>query len=436
MKNRKLSIIILVFFILMGCSSESNNSYRLKYNNDKLSFGINESLAEYLYDKPIVEHKINTVTLTAVGDMMFHKWQLYRGYDATADSFDFTNSFKYVKKYLENSDCVIGNLETTLAGRDKGRCLRPENEYKGYLGFPCFNTPEILAYNLKEAGFDLISTVNNHSLDSRAEGVISTINYLEEQGLYHVGTYRNSDEAKEIFTIDINNIEFAFLAYTYGTNGLTAPDSMPYLVNSLDMYDNDEIKKMLLDVEKADETGVDFVVAIMHFGEEYFNYPNEIQKDIVNDLFDAGADIIIGSHPHVLQPLEIRDILCSDGTTKKGIVIYSLGNFISSQRYTKQYPQQTDVSAIMNIKFEKIDNHNPEIKSISFVPTCTYRNSKEISVLPVDEVLENMDHYNLDINEYGINRLKYTQKNAIKHILAYTHNKYIYNNYEYEISLE
>lgn len=435
MKIRKLSIIILAF-VLIGCSSVSDDSYELKYNNEKLSFGMNESLGEYLYDRPLVEHEINNVTLTAVGDMMFHKWQLHRGYDSTTDSFDFTHSFKYISKYLENSDCVIGNLETTLAGKNKGLYLRPENAYKGYLGFPCFNTPEILAYNLKEAGFDLISTVNNHSLDSKAEGVISTIKHLEDQGLYHVGTYRNKDEAEEILTIDINNIEFAFVAYTYGTNGLTVPDSMPYLVNTLEMYDDDEIKKMLSDVEAADDTGVDYVVVIMHFGEEYFNYPNEIQKDIVNDLFDAGADIIIGSHPHVLQPLEIRDIECSDGTTKKGIVMYSLGNFISSQRYTKQYPQQTDVSTIMNINFEKIDNHKPIIKSISFVPTCTYRSSKEISVLPVDEVLENLNHYNLDINEYGINRLKYTQKNAIKHILAYTHNDYIFSNYEYTISLE
>ncbi|MCT4688343.1 CapA family protein [Vallitalea sp.] len=432
MKIRKISMVVIIIMLLSGCSS---NSYIVKYDNDTIASSINVDIVENMIDKSLVNHKISNVTLTAVGDIMFHKWQLYRGYDKETDSFDFTNSFRYVEEYLKNSDYTIGNLETTLAGRNKGRNIRPENEYKGYHGFPCFNTPEILAYNMKKAGFDLLSTANNHSLDSKAEGVISTLDFLDKQGLAHVGTYRNEDEADKIFTTDINDMKFAFLAYTYGTNGFDVPKDKPYLINSLGMYDRDKIDDMISEVKRADETGVDFVVTIIHFGNEYFDYPNSYQKDIVDELFEAGTDVIIGSHPHVLQPLEIRDIKCDDGSIRKGVVIYSLGNFLSSQRYTKQYPSQTDVSVIMDINFEKIDNHRAEIKSISFVPTCTFRNSRELAVLPVDEILDNIDSYNLDINEYGINRLNYARANTIKHILTYTDKNYIYNNYKYTISL-
>lgn len=433
MKIRKVSVVIIFVLLFSGCS---NDSYIVKYENDKIASRINVNIVKDMVDKPLVDHKISNVTLTAVGDIMFHKWQLYRGYDISSDSFDFTNTFSYVEDYLKDSDYTIGNLETTLAGRYKGRNIRPENAYQGYHGFPCFNTPEILAYNMKKAGFDLVSTANNHSLDSKAEGVISTLDFLDDQGIAHVGTYRNDEEAKDIFTTTIKDINFAFLAYTYGTNGFDVPLDKPYLINTLDMYDNAKIEEMLQKVREADESGVDFVVTIMHFGNEYFDYPNSYQKKMVDKLFEAGADIIIGSHPHVLQPLEVRDIENADGTTRKCVVIYSLGNFISSQRYTKQYPSQTDVSTIMGINFEKIDNHKPKMTSISFVPTCTFRNSRELAVLPVDEILNNMESYNLDINEYGINRLKYARANTIKHLLTYIDKEYIYNNYKYIISLD
>lgn len=387
-------------------------------------------------DEALVNHDIKEVTISAVGDIIFHKWQLWRGYNETTDSFDFTDTFQYVKKYLQDSDYVIGNLETTLAGRNNGRVLIGENAYKGYVGFPCFNTPEILAKNLKDAGFDMVSTANNHALDSHPEGALKTLDYLDEQGIDHVGTYRSREEADGLFRKTINGIDFAFLSYTYGTNGFEVPIDQPYLINTLDMYSEVKIQAMLDRVREARRSGTDFVVVSVHFGNEYFDYPNVHQKKMTDRLFEAGADIILGSHPHVLQPFEIRDIKSDDGSTRKGLVIYSLGNFISSQRYTREYPSQTDIGVILDFKFQKIDNHKPQFTGISFMPTCTFRDPEKLIILPVDEVLDHTSAFDIELGDYSLGRLTFTKDYAYKHLLSYTISNYQYKDYKYSIRFD
>ncbi|MCT4544081.1 MAG: CapA family protein [Vallitalea sp.] len=431
MKTKNIFGILIIVLLLISCT---NNSYIIKPNMDCVET-INTSIKKEMTNKTSVNHEISDVTLTAVGDIMCHIQQLYRGYNKIDDSFNFAESFKYIEKYISNSDYTIGNLETTFAGKNKGRNYRPYNDYMGYKGYPCFNTPEILAQNLKEVGFDLVSTCNNHSLDSKYEGILSTLDYLDEQGINHVGTYRNQLEADKIFIKEIKGIKFAFLAYTYGTNGFLLPEDKSYLVNTLDMYDEEKVNQMIEKVIKAHNSEADVVIAILHFGNEYCDFPNSYQKNIVDKLFEAGADVIIGSHPHVLQPLEIRDIKSNNGTIRKGVVIYSLGNFISSQRYSENNPANTDIGAILNVNFRKIDNHTPEIMSVSFVPTCTYRNKNELAVLPVDEVLDNISSYNLNINEYGMNRLRYSHYHTYKHLLSYIDTEYIYEKYKYTIKI-
>lgn len=381
-----------------------------------------------------VKKEIKEVTIAAVGDIIFHKWQLWRGYDAATDSFDFTDTFQYIQKYLHEADYVIGNLETTLAGKDNGRILKPENAFKGYVGFPCFNTPEILAKNMKDAGFDMVSTANNHALDSHPEGAIQTLDYLDEQGIDHVGTYRSQEEADTLFRKTINGIDFAFLSYTYGTNGFEVPTDQPYLINTLDMYNEVKIQAMLDKVWEARGSGTDFVIVSIHFGNEYFNHPNVHQKNLVDRLFEAGADIILGSHPHVLQPFEIRDIVNDDGDTRKGLVIYSLGNFISSQRYTKPYPSQTDIGVIFEMTFKKIAHHKPQFSGISFMPTCTFRDPEKLTILPVDEVLNHVSDFDIELGDYSRGRLTFTQDYAYQHLLSYTTASYNYKDYRYSIA--
>ncbi|MCT4596294.1 MAG: CapA family protein [Vallitalea sp.] len=443
MKLKKISVILIIVLLLNGCT---DNSYILTPNYDSIETLSSINVINNISEK-LVEHEINEVSITAVGDIMFHKWQLQRAYDEHNDSFDFLPSFTYVRDFLSESDFTVGNLETTLAGRHKGRNYRMDNAFQGYHGYPCFNTPEILAKNLKDIGFDLVSTCNNHSLDSKSAGVKSTLDRLDEQGISHVGTYRNEEEASEILIKNINDINFAFVSYTYGTNGYVIPEDEPYLINTLEtydenrksnIYDENKINEMIEDVKKADETKADMVVVIIHFGNEYFDFPNSHQRKIVDRLFDAGADIILGSHPHVLQPIEIRDIEDEDGTIRKGVVIYSLGNFISSQRYSKERPVNTDIGAIMDINIRKIDNHKPEIVSLSLIPTCVYRNNTELGVLPVDKILDNMDKLDIEFDKYDytMNRLQYTKNKTIKHLLSYVDTPYEYKNYKYTISIK
>lgn len=435
MKKKLWIVIVGTMLVSIGCGKSSYNIYQ---SHDQVHSRKQQPIQSTPDESTaFIEHDVKEVTLSAVGDIIFHKWQLWRGYDAVTDSFDFTDTFAYIKKYLGASDYLIGNLETTMAGRHKGRVLRPENAYQGYVGFPCFNTPEVLAKNMKEAGFDMVSTANNHALDSRPEGAIKTLDYLDEAGIDHVGTYRSQESADSLFQKRINGINFAFLSYTYGTNGFNVPIDKPYLINTLDMYQEKKIQNMLARVREARATNTDFVVVSVHFGNEYHDLPNSHQKKMADRLFEAGADIILGSHPHVLQPFEIRDIQNEDGTTRKGLVIYSLGNFISSQRYTKWYPDQTDPGVIFNMKFQKVDNHKPTFTGISFVPTCTFRDPDKLVVLPVDEVLDREQAFpDIVLEEYSRGRMVFTKGYAYKHLLKYTKLDYTYEDYRYIIDFE
>ncbi|MFP4697617.1 MAG: CapA family protein [Eubacteriales bacterium] len=433
---KKLFIILIIIIIITGCSNSINTKGLME------SVNITTPQALEFVDSidsdnriPITSRK-KEVTISAVGDIMVHKQQLIRGYNSESDTFDFFHAFQYIEPYLKDSDLTIGNLETTLAGKDQGIKFKEGNHYQGYSGYPCFNTPEILAENLKDVGFDLLSTANNHSLDSRPKGVISTLDVLDSIGLSHVGTYRSQEEKDEFLIKEINDIAFGFSAYTYGTNGFPVPEDKPYLVNTLDMYNSKYIDNMVEEIKELDKK-VDIVVVSIHFGNEYFDFPNNHQRDIVDKLFKAGADVILGSHPHVIQPIEIRRIEENE-EERLGVVIYSLGNFISSQRYTANRPKNTDIGVIFNIHFTKIHNNSPIINAISFVPTYNFRTDNQLSVIPVDETYDNLESENIDLDNQEINRLTYSYNNTYKHILSYLTDDYDYeyNDYSYIIQLE
>lgn len=425
------SSVMLVFLLLVGCSS-SEPLIRPSLDHIETMSKIDQINAV-----SVQRHVKHEATLTAVGDIMFHIWQLERAYDSTADTFDFSHAFRHLKPYLMESDFTVGNLETTFAGKNKGRIIKDRKMIAGYSGYPYFNTPEAAARNIKDAGFDLLNTANNHALDSRYEGVLHTLDVLDEAELLHVGTYGNQEESEEVMTLTINQMTFSFIGYTYGTNGLSLPEKAPYSVNSLEMDRNGNVNEayyeaMLQKVKKADEMNTDFTIVLIHFGNEIKFYPNVHQRKIVDDLFEAGADIILGTHPHVLQPIDIRTIKASDGTERKGIVIYSLGNFLSSQRY-----DNTDISTLFTLHFEKIDDHKPEITKLSLVPTLCYRNKEELSVLPVCETYENRKNYPL-LSSHELKQLEHSKVYTIQHLMTYIKDdySYTYSDYRYHIVLD
>lgn len=295
-------------------------------------------------DDAIVQEPIQ-VQISAVGDVMMHLPQIHSGKKADG-SYDFHPFFQEIKSKLSEADITFANFETTLRGTDIP-----------YQGYPRFNSPDEIVLALKDAGVDVLSTANNHSLDTGEKGVIRTYQRIKEMGLHPVGTAASADAPKEVI-IEKKGIKIAFLAYTESTNGIPVPKDKPYLVNLLDI---EQIKE---DIRKVKERGAEYILVSLHFGMEYQRKPSEKQIEIAHQVLEAGADAILGSHPHVLQP--IQEVM-SQG--KKKVIIYSMGNFISNQK-----DKHTDEGVIVDLHIQKDPNTNQvELTKVSYLPTLTHK---------------------------------------------------------------
>jgi poly-gamma-glutamate synthesis protein (capsule biosynthesis protein) len=272
--------------------------------------------------------------LLAVGDIMVHMPQLSAYYDAASGRYDFSPWFAEVTPLLREGDWVVGNLETTLAGRDLG-----------YSGYPRFNSPPELAEALGGAGINLVSTANNHSMDRGFAGIERTLARVREAGIIPYGTAATAEEAQQLVIAERNGIRMGFLAYTYGTNGIPIPEDKPFAISLIDP------DRMAADIARLREAKVDAVTVSLHFGTEYQRQPNESQIALVRQAIGAGADIILGSHPHVVQPYDIVEVPAEESVlneNRRGVVIYSLGNFISNQQ-----GDWKDVGLIFGVELEK-----------------------------------------------------------------------------------
>jgi poly-gamma-glutamate synthesis protein (capsule biosynthesis protein) len=289
----------------------------------------------------------STVTIAAVGDVMMHDGQIWSGYDSETGLYNYSMFFQDVKDEISSADIAMANLETTLGGK----------ELK-FTGYPKFNSPDELADALKDAGFDIIMTSNNHCLDRGEKGVVRTIDVLEQRRLMAVGTSRTAGERDRIVIKEINGVKIAFLAYTYGTNGNPVPKDKPYLVN---LIEEDTILK---DLTKARQSA-DAVVVYLHFGQEYQRVASEQQKKLAKMLLEKGADVVIGSHPHVTQPGEWVRVIGPGGEMVERYAAYSLGNFISAQRFP-----YTDEGVILKITIEKdLQQNRINVKDVDQIPT-------------------------------------------------------------------
>lgn len=287
----------------------------------------------------------DTVRLVAVGDLMCHTSQLD---DArTTTGFDFRPAFAPVRPYLSRADLAIGNLETVTAG--------PEERFTGY---PQFNCPVEYLDAIGDAGFDVITTANNHSLDRRFLGVERTIQALEDRGLRHTGTARTAEERDRPLIAEVKGMRIAVLAYTYGTNGIALPAGKPFAVNLIDTL------AMARDIRQARAASADAIIVSLHWGTEYERQPNIVQRRVAIFLARQGVEVILGSHPHVLQPLEWLD-----GSAGRTLVIYSLGNFVSGQRMPF-----TDAGVILQFSLIRPETGGSlRVGEVRFVPTYVAR---------------------------------------------------------------
>lgn len=339
-----------------------------------------------------------TASIGVTGDIMGHMPVINAG--KTADGYDFSEIYTYVKSYYESYDFMVANLEVNLGGEEAG----------AYQGYPTFNSPDETAIALKDAGVDMVLTANNHSYDIGHNSFIRTQEVLDQIGLQHLGTRLSTDD--KAYTIqNINGIQVGMLCYTYETgdptnarkqlNGipLTVEDSD--LVSSFNYKDLDsfytEVETALAEMEAA---GAEATMLYIHWGDEYALSPNKNQQAIAQQLCELGVDVIVGGHPHVIQPFETL----TSSTGHNTYCIYSVGNAISNQRVetlsdTTRNAAYTEDGMIFNVIFQKWNDGTVEVAEINILPTWVnkeYKNNRTVyNIIPLDTDVPVWDCYDV-----------------------------------------
>ena len=247
-----------------------------------------------------------------VGDAMQHQAQLDKALElGQGNSYNYSDCFSLISPSIQKADYAVCNLEVPLGG--------PPN----YSGYPCFSAPDSFAKALADAGFDMFLTANNHCLDRKGKAAKRTLCVLDSLKIDHIGTFYSSDDRDTLvpFIKNINGFNIAFLNYTYGTNGINPDDGI-----EVAYIDKDKIAQ---EIKIAKEKGAEIIIVAMHWGIEYVLIENNIQRNLADFLIDNGVDMIIGGHPHVVQPMKV---VHNDKENKDVLVVYSLGNFISNMK--------------------------------------------------------------------------------------------------------
>lgn len=374
-----LTLIALSFIVVDKYISFAPSLVEAEIDNSK----VEPEIEEVIIEPP----KTAEIEILAVGDIIFHIPQI-NGAKLAGGGFDFNPSFKYIQPYIEEADIAIANLETVIGGNEKG-----------FKGFPRFNSPVETLDALKTAGFDILVTGNNHSLDGGKNGLINTINEIENRGLDYIGT--SKEERRPFVIVEKEGIKLGLFSYTYGLNGLDSLLSNEDRSRMINLISIEDIKK---DIESINNENVDFIVLYIHWGNEYHREPSEAQKELANSLTDFGVDLILGSHPHVIQKAEK---VVSESSF--GYVVYSMGNFISNQSYQTMGVSYTEDGVIFRAKITK-DNEtgHTSVEEINYEPTWVYREWKNKKythyIIPIQKALNG--ELDIDFSEKTIERLK------------------------------
>ncbi len=288
--------------------------------------------------------------LLFAGDIMGHGPQIAAATLEKDKLFDYTPCFQYIAPLLQEADLAVGNLELTLPGKPP------------YTGYPTFRSPDGLALALRRAGFDLLVTANNHSNDSGLNGLLKTIQTVQGYGFYQTGTFADTLNRQALYPLIVYKDPFklAFLNYTYGTNGIPTPK--PAIVNLIDE------KTMQEDLRVARKMQADFVIVVVHWGNEYQLAESPQQMDLAKKLFEWGADLVVGAHPHVIQPVKEVAYKRPGQDSTLGLVAFSLGNFISAQKQA-----HTDMGLVFEATLEKrLADQTTYIADHAYTPVFRY----------------------------------------------------------------
>ena len=422
-----LLILFLIFLLSFTCSKlliASNSKKALSYDSQKVASISDEdkssqnevSMDENYTDSNLLENRSDSsntssdssstsdssmsFTLCAIGDVMCHNTQYWDAYVKSTGEYDFSYVFKDIVKYTMSPDITVGSLETSFAGAERG-----------YSNYPTFNSPDNLAYSLRQIGIDVLSTAGNHCLDMGYSGLCRTIDVLDKNHIDHLGTYKTQEDQQQILYKYVKGTKIAFVNYTYGTNGIPIPSGKEFCVNLI----NKDLIKSQLDTAKSE--GADMIVTCMHWGTEYRTTANKEQEELADFLFQNGVDVILGNHPHTLEPMEKRTVTLADGSTKDCFVIYALGNFICDQNY-----ENTRNYIILNLRITRNKDNKIYIDNVTYTPIHMYKNPnlsiQRFKVLDIEKAIDSYE----DGSDTSIGKAKYedlkVQLNKIKSIVG------------------
>ena len=379
-----VSILCVLVLLLCGCGQNPQG--------DAVVSDVDGTVSDY-----VEPYKVSSATVLSIGDIMVHEPQLNGAKVPGREEWDFSAFFKELSPYFAKADFSVANLETTFAG----------NDGRKYSGYPVFNTPDSLLDAIKASGISMLQTSNNHCYDTGAFGFERTQQVLNENNMLYIGT-RMTEDAPKYSVQNINGIRVGFVSYTYETgringqktvNGIPVAQRHTNLLNSFSYDETDEfyaeVDEIMAAMKKA---GVDATVFYMHWGNEYQTTENSHQNELAQGLCDRGVDVIVGGHPHVIQPIEM--LTATDGEHQT-VCIYSLGNAVSNQRMEvmDSCPSgHTEDGVMFYCTFDKYSDGRVLLSDVDIIPTWVdkYRGGSgyQYTIYPIVNI-------DADIEKYG-----------------------------------
>ncbi|MDQ0875628.1 poly-gamma-glutamate capsule biosynthesis protein CapA/YwtB (metallophosphatase superfamily) [Paenibacillus sp. V4I3] len=355
----RIAVIVSILFLASGCLHSFTKPNEINSKAYQTLPPIKPSLPISSREK---ESVVTKVTLGAIGDILIHD-RVYADAEQRDGTYNFKKMFAEIQRMLQVPDILVANQETMIGGKE----LRLST-------YPSFNSPHEVGDALKDAGVDLVTIANNHSLDRGVKVIQSALTYWDTLGIPYTGAFKSQIDHDRIRTITKNDITFSFLSYTYGTNGIPLPKGKSYLVN---IINETQIHN---DVEQAKPIS-DVVVVAVHWGNEYERFPNKAQIGLAQKLADLGVHIVIGNHPHVLQP----PAWVRGKNGNETLVLYSLGNFLSGQ--SELYTKVGGMASIEVIKTKMLDKSTIKLSKPSFLPTYNYDlNWQQFKIISMDRL--------------------------------------------------
>lgn len=400
MKKNKIlkivsSIVFLTAVVVLANTYSKRNEENIYLNNGIDKTGRVENSVDEKEQEAIENEEIKYIDIVSLGNLIIHQSQINGA--KNENGYDFSPSFQYIKEMVSEADISLGILEGALAGGEP-------------TGYPIFNSPDEVIDSLRDTGIDVVNYANNHIYDYDDEGLQRTIEITKEKGLDVLGV-KSTEEEKSYLVKEVDGVKIGFASYVFETetiNGYKTINSNPVSINSenlINTFNYNDLEsfynRIASEISAMKAEGVEFIIASMHWGEEYNTYIEATQNEIAKKLNELGVDIILGGHPHVIQPYEI---ICNE-SGHSTFVIYSQGNSLSNQSEQEIGVAESEDGIMIKFTLEKKDG-NVSLKEYKIIPTWVYKEEKGDGtyyhkIIPVEEALANPDKYGINSDVYA-----------------------------------